>query len=178
MSVHSPTIDSFELARSGRQIAGEVAIEDLPRLVDLLAARDGVLKYRIIGVINDDGSPGASLHLTGTLRLVCQRCNAPLDFEFDRSVAFRFVGSEEELNSLPIDDDEIDAVVGSRALSIHDWVEDEAMLSLPLVARHDECSAPLGSSGTADAVQTPNPFAVLSALRGGAGERNGGNDGQ
>lgn len=171
--MHLPTIDSFELARSSRQITGEVAIAALPRLVEFLSAPDGVLHYRIDGVINDDGSPGANLQLTGTLRLVCQRCNAPLDFQLDRNVAFRFVGSEEELNSLPIDDDEIDAVVGSRTLSIHDWVEEEAMLSLPLVPRHDQCLVPLSPSGPADAVQTPNPFAVLSELRDGAGEGGG-----
>ncbi|MBC8120004.1 MAG: DUF177 domain-containing protein [Burkholderiaceae bacterium] len=169
----SLTIDSFELARSGRQIAGEIAIATLPRLVDLLAAPDGALHYQINGVINDDGSPGAKLQLTGTLRLICQRCNTPLDFELDRAVGFRFVGSEEELNALPIDDDEIDAVVGSRAMSVADWVEDEAMLSLPLVPRHVGCLMPSGSSHTTDAVATPNPFAALSALRSGSGARNG-----
>ena len=127
--MHPLTIDSFELARSGRQITGELAIATLPRLVELLSAPDRILHYRISGLINDDGSPGARLHLTGTLQLVCQRCNEPLDFELDRAVEFRFVGSEEELNALPIDDDEVDAVVGSRTMNVHDWIEDEAMLS-------------------------------------------------
>lgn len=173
MSSHIPTIDSFELARSGRQIAGEVAISRLPRLAEFLSAADGVLQYRVNGLINDDGSPGAGLRLTGALRLTCQRCNKPLDLVLDRTVRFRFVGSEKELNSLPLEDDEIDAVVGSRTMSLHDWVEDEAILSLPLVPRHAECAAPLSSGDTVAPAVTPNPFAVLAALRGRASNDEG-----
>ncbi len=66
---------------------------------------------------------------------------------------------------MPIEDDEIDAVVGSRNMSIHDWVEDEAILSLPLVPRHDECAAPLGADEIDNAVPASNPFAVLLAQR-------------
>ena len=83
----------------------------------------------------------------GRLQLICQRCNAPLDFELDRTTRFRFVATEEELNALPIEDDEIEVIVGSRSMSVHDWVEDEAILSLPLVPRHGECSAPSKTEG-------------------------------
>ncbi len=77
--------------------------------------------------------------LKGRLQLICQRCNAPLDFDLDRTTRFRFVANEEELNALPIEDDEIETIVGSGSMSVHDWIEDEAILSLPLVPRHDEC---------------------------------------
>lgn len=164
MSVPSPTLDSLQLARSRQRIDGEVATARLPRLAEYLTASDGVLSYRIDGAIDDQGQPAADLHLSGRLQLICQRCNAPLEFDLDRTTRFRFVGTEEELNSLPIEDDEIDAVVGSRVLNIHDWVEDEAILSLPLVPRHDACSPPLNPGGDQRAAQPPNPFAVLAGL--------------
>ena len=165
MSTPSPTIDSFELARSGRRIKGEVAIARLPRLAEFVTTAQGDLRYEIDGLIDDEGHPAADLHLNGRLRLICQRCNAALEFELNRTTRFRFVATEEELNSLPIEDDEIDAIVGSRNMSIHEWVEDEAILSLPLVPRHDECSAPLKSEDGPSAVAVPNPFAVLLGLR-------------
>jgi uncharacterized protein len=165
MSVPSPTIDSFELARSGRRIEGEVAIARLPRLAEFVTAPQGDLRYEIEGLIDDEGHPAADLHLDGRLLLICQRCNAALDFELNRTTRFRFVATEEELNSLPIEDDEIDAVVGSRNMSVHEWVEDEAILSLPLVPRHETCSAPLRAHDDPSAVTAPNPFAVLLALR-------------
>ena len=165
MSVPSPTIDSFELARSGRRIEGEVAIARLPRLAEFVTAPQGDLRYEIEGLIDDEGHPAADLHLDGRLLLICQRCNTALDFELNRTTRFRFVATEEELNSLPIEDDEIDAVVGSRNMSVHEWVEDEAILSLPLVPRHETCSAPLRAHDDPSAVTAPNPFAVLLALR-------------
>ena len=165
MSTPSPTIDSFEFARSGRTIKAEVAIARLPRLAEFVTTAQGDLRYEIDGLIDHEGHPAADLHLNGRLRLICQRCNAALEFELNRTTRFRFVATEEELNSLPIEDDEIDAIVGSRNMSIHEWVEDEAILSLPLVPRHDECSAPLKADDGPSAVAAPNPFAVLLGLR-------------
>ena len=144
---------------------GEVAVSQLPRLSELVTASDGALRYDIDGLIDDEGHPAANLHLHAQLTLICQRCNSPLQFGFDRTTRFRFIDSEEELNALPIEDDEIEAVVGSRNMSVHDWVEDEAILSLPLVPRHDECDAAAGSHETARPVSALNPFAELLALR-------------
>ena len=164
MSLHSQTIDSFELARASRQIDGCVNVADLLRLSSLLADSSGALHYRVTGVADVEGQPGAQLQLTGLLRLTCQRCNEPLEFQLDRAVLFRFMASEEALNAMPIQEEEIDAVVGSRTMNVRDWIEDEAMLSLPLVARHDECLA-ASSTPDFDPVEVANPFAALSAMR-------------
>lgn len=161
----SPTIDSSAFARGSRRLEGEVGVVHLPRLAEFVAASQGVLRYRIEGLIDDEGHAAADLHLDGQLNLICQRCNAPLQFCIDRTTRFRFVATEEELNSLPIEDDEIDAIVGSRNMSVHDWVEDEAILSLPLVPRHDGCAAPLSSDDVPNPAPASNPFAVLLALR-------------
>ena len=165
MSVSSPTIDSFELAHSGGQLEGEVAIAQLPRLADFAASTQGSLQYQISGLIDTDGFPAADLHLSAGLQLICQRCNCPLEFKLDRTTRFRFVANEEELNALPIDDDENEAIVGSQSVNVRDWIEDEAILSLPLVPRHDACSAPLGLESDPGQLATPNPFAVLLELR-------------
>ena len=144
---------------------GEIAVSQLPRLSELVTASDGALRYEIDGLIDAEGHPAATMRLQGQLSLTCQRCNSQLQFNFDRTTRFRFIDSEEELNALPIEDDEIEAVVGSRNMSVHDWVEDEAILSLPLVPRHDECDAAVGSAETAGPVSALNPFAVLLAVR-------------
>ena len=165
MPVQVPTIDSFELSRSGRCVEGEVAVAQLPRLAEFVTTAQDCLRYKIAGLIDEDGYPAADLHLEGRLQLICQRCNGSLDFELDRAARFRFVATEEELNALPIEDDEIEMIVGSRSMSVYDWVEDEAILSLPLVPRHDECSTPSKTEGDVALVTAPNPFAVLLALR-------------
>lgn len=166
MPIPSPTIDSFELARTGRQLSGEVAVAQLPRLADFVASADGALSYRIQGLIDADGYPAADLKFDGRLQLICQRCNSPLEFRLDRTARFRFVLNEEELNAMPIEDDEIESIVGLPSLNVHEWVEDEAILSLPLVPRHRECSPPLSPESNSSTSVAPNPFAVLLELRG------------
>lgn len=164
MPASSPTVDSFELARLRQRIEGEVAIARLPRLLDFLASSDGVLHYRIEGLIDEEVRAGATLSLRGMLILTCQRCNDPLEFELNRDLQFRFVATEEELNAMPLEDDDADLIVGSRTINVDDWIEDEAILSLPLVPRHDRCS--ISSAAIGDAQSAPsNPFAVLSDLK-------------
>jgi len=172
----APIFDSFELARLSRSMEGEVAVAKLPRLSELVAAPDGTLRYRIQGLVDDEDHPGAEMHLSGTLQLICQRCNVALAFELAQSTRFRWVASEHELNALPVealDNDEVDAVVGSRAMNLHDWIEDEAILSLPLAPRHSDCVGPprpeteakSGAQAEAQAAAHPNPFALLAAQK-------------
>jgi uncharacterized protein len=164
-------VDVYELARERRTIEGDLALADFKRLAASLLRTEGSLRYRIRGEIDGQGRPGAEMNLSATLLFECQRCNQELVFPLRRNAHFRFVTSEEELNALPIDDDEVDEVVGSRHMDIAAWIEDEAILSLPLVPRHDDCrpAVPLvGAPEGADAGEKrPNPFATLASLKAG-----------
>ena len=166
--VANSTIDAFDLARARAHLEGEIPLSQLPRLAESLVTASGCVRYRIDGLIDDDGHPGARMQLQAQLPLTCQRCNAPLLFDLNRTTHFRFVRSEEELNALPIEDDDADAIVGSHALNLASWIEDEAILSLPLVPRHEVCSLPLQRDADTESSPPPNPFAELAAaLKGG-----------
>jgi uncharacterized protein len=165
----SAVIDVFELARERRSVEGEIPVESLPRLAASLLRHDGVLAYAIRGEVDDRGHPGAEMRLSADLSLECQRCNQELVYPLRRDARFRFVDSEYELNALPIEEDEVDAVVGSRHMDVVAWVEDEAILSLPLVPRHDHCVPDIAQSAGEGGkeVERPNPFAALAGLKGG-----------
>ena len=165
-------VDVFDLAACGERIEGEFELARLPRLAESLLDTDGTLRYVVKGLVDADGHPAADLSLRGRLRLECQRCNAPLEFDLERDTRFRFVHSEAELEALPLEDDEADVIAGSHAMDLAAWVEDEAILSLPLVPRHESCSPVAGRSRQVESTtDRPNPFAVLAALKGrGVGE--------
>src|SRR5688500_20124401 len=97
MPIPSPTIDSFELARSGRQLSGEVAIAQLRRLADFVASADGDLSYRIEGLIDAEGCPAADLHFDGQVQLSCPRCSSPVAFRIERVAILRYYATTEEL---------------------------------------------------------------------------------
>ena len=54
----------------------------------------------------------------------------------------------------------------SDKLNIADWIEEELILSLPLVPAHEEGCQTDGPEESKDEVQKPNPFAKLKDLKG------------
>lgn len=166
-----PTFDAFRLARLRETLHGDATVADLPRLAQSVLDPGARIQYDIEGRVDDEGHPGALMTLSGRLPLRCERCNEPLHFMLEREVPFRFVQDEQELNALPIEDDEVEEVVGSPAMDVLAWIEDEAILSLPLVPRHEDCAVPLPAAEVAGAGR-PNPFAALAGLK-----RDNGGDG-
>lgn len=93
--------------------------------------------------------------------LECQRCLAPMKLAIDVDRRFRFVAGEDAAAQLDAEDEEHDVLATSRALDLHDLLEDELLLALPIVPRHEVCPTPLVAEDVpGDA--SPNPFAVLA----------------
>ena len=114
--------------------------------------------------------PQIWLHIRGhtVARLECQRCLQPLSeaLQVDRRV--RFVAGEDE--AMRLDEESEDDVLALVArLDVFDLLEDELILAVPLVPRHDTCPQPLELAATtaqpAAEEARPNPFAALAALR-------------
>ncbi|KVC88889.1 hypothetical protein WI77_21885 [Burkholderia ubonensis] len=200
VSLDPHAVDLFEFARSGRQAAGAVRLSQLPRMLNEVPAdapdRDTVFTWQAEGFtqneLQDDGAEGQQpylrLALHGHAWLTCQRCMSPCDQAFDVDMTYRVVATEEEAEEFPLDDDEADVIVGSRQFDLVDLIEEELLLSLPLVPKHEVCpavheslvsgaSGPSGESDEAseedgDEGKQPNPFAALEALKkGGDGNK-------
>ena len=78
-----------------------------------------------------------------------------------------FVDGEEAAAALDAESDD-DVLALTPALDLADLIEDELLLALPLVPRHERCPEPLPRGFVeADPATDPadNPFAVLAALK-------------
>ncbi len=109
------------------------------------------------------------LHLGAQTRIAlqCQRCLQPLRVELAAERSFQFVAGEDAAAELDADSED-DVLALTRSLSVQELVEDELLLSLPLVPRHDRCEPPAHLAGE-DSVpleEAPHPFAALAALKG------------
>jgi uncharacterized protein len=113
--------------------------------------------------------------------LECQRCletvHTPLDVDRD----FRFAPNEETAAKLD-DEEEADVLVLSRRFDLLGLIEDELLMALPVVPRHDVCPQPLETvadaafpSGADDVLadKPPHPFAKLAALKKGSNDGSG-----
>jgi uncharacterized protein len=106
-----------------------------------------------------------TLSVSGTVQLVCQRCLAPFAYEMDSSTMLVLGKDDEEADQIEeiLGDESIDVIVGSRCCDLLDLIEDEALLALPQVPKHDVCP----DNKLVDALKSdkPSPFAGLKNLK-------------
>ncbi|MDP2794664.1 MAG: YceD family protein [Sulfurisoma sp.] len=172
--VSAAVIDSMEFSRQGRVISGEVAVAALGRLADVVVEPVGTLHCTLRGLPGMDrldGKPGLALEVSGSLKFRCQRCLQAMDFPLRVASHLLLLAPGETLpDDVVEDDDEVagdelddewDAIEASREQSVLALIEDEVLLALPIVPRHDACEPPvvLGDE------HEPSPFAVLAKLK-------------
>jgi uncharacterized protein len=159
-------IDAFEFCRAKERLEGEIAVADLARLCADTADSSGVIRWSLQGGINTFGYPELSLSVSGSVKLICQRCLAPYVFEIASESILVLAESEADVDGIDalVDDDAIDVIVGSRTMDILVLVEDDALLALPLSPKHDVCP----NQGMHDVLTDSgkvSPFAVLKNIK-------------
>jgi uncharacterized protein len=152
-------IDGLQFARGGLEVGGVLGMEKLRRLAEMQGSTDG-LEYRVRGGINDDANPCLRISVSGEVQLTCQRCLGPLTVPLATDAELVLSESEREIQQA---EDEVDRVLASRAMDVAQLVEDEVILALPMIARHEDC-APAQDVPTSEL--RPSPFNVLAGLKG------------
>lgn len=155
-------IDSLAFGREGGSLQGEVPVATLTRLLDLLTASAGCLTYRLEGGVGNRNRPQVLLHVDGVLSLRCQRCLEALEYRLDLRSLLEFVDGDGDLTQEELEDDSRDFLPAQKDLDVVALIEDEILLALPTVPRHDDCVLP--GAGHDEAILSP--FSVLAGLQG------------
>jgi uncharacterized protein len=174
----APTrLDVKALALSASKVSGHDLLSRYERLTQDLQGQgpDLALNWRARGEsrLGTTGKTEPWLHLNvdTALPMVCQRCMGPISIPVTVEREFRFVANEEEAAAQDDESDE-DLLVLSREFNLHELIEDELLMGLPLIPRHDVCptAVKLEAVDPDFEVSTsvkPNPFAVLAKLQSG-----------
>ncbi len=172
-------LDVKAQALKNGQLAGAEPLSNYERLgADLQSLPSGLmLDWTARFATRTDAAgalaPWLDLQLTTRFPLVCQRCMGAMDLPVAINRAFRFVATE-AIAEAQDDDSEEDLLVLSREFDLAALIEDELVMALPLIPRHDTCPTPVPMSAVdADfeaANVKPNPFAGLSSLLNGNGK--------
>ena len=136
---------------------------DFPRLRDALHANTGSLRYELRGVPEEQGRPALNLRLEGTLQMVCQRCLGALEFPLRIETSLQLTATQSEIDAEPIEAEGPERIVAGREMPVHDLIEDELLLAIPIAPRHEHCAERLAQAAGA----TYAPFAGLRGLIGG-----------
>ena len=159
------------------QGGGFLSISDLPRLAEeasVIHAGDG-FDWQMRTHFED--SPGSEprqildLGLNGRLHLICQRCLQDCAVNLAETRRFVLVASEVEADDYPMEDEEQEPLVASQHFNLLETIEDEILLSLPLIPKHPDgfCEPHASSFGVEDADEAAgkpeNPFKVLKNMK-------------
>jgi len=162
MSRRSVLPDPDRFARKGQKKAGRAALCELERLADLLAETRGEVEWSIEGVQGADGRPLLRLDIRAVPVLICQRCLGPLEHAVERASLLRPVEVGTPIDQEELENDEFDTIEVGAGLDVLELVEDEILLALPIVPRHEQCGSPHAAGGS----KKESPFDVLANLRG------------
>lgn len=123
---------------------GFLGLGDLPRLaaeVAQIEPDDGFYwEIRTFFESALGGDPRQKMHLRlfGRIHLICQRCMKPCPVSIDEERWFVFVADEAQADAFPMEDDEQEPLVISAHFDLLATMEDEVLLSLPLIPKHPE----------------------------------------
>jgi uncharacterized protein len=194
------SLDLFEFVRAQRSVSGAISVVLLPRLLAEVppeaADLPAPLSWQAHGSLQSQADEGGQhderwldVGVSGAVWLECQRCLSPYLHALDVKARYRIVETEAQADAAPVDDDDADVVVGSRQFDLVELIEEEILLSLPLVPKHAVCPAVHDSlsSGVDGGLELPDaaaadeappeqekirPFAGLAALTRG-GDKSG-----
>jgi uncharacterized protein len=165
MSIPQKILASVAVAQSQRYM-GELFVKDMPRLSQALADADGSLQVEIVATRVERRAAMVG-NIQGQVHLLCQSCDQPYAFSLKTAVDLRLVSSEEEEKQLLKNCEPY--WVHDDQLLLHEMIEDEALLALPMLPRCDSCensvqAAPL-TSERGEHSNRENPFAALKKLK-------------
>ena len=174
---HDPRrLDVERFASDAGRLDGLWPLPGMPRLLDAchpeaLPADADRVAWRAAGERRRHGvgESHAWLHLSlqTRMRLTCQRCLGPVETPLVIDRWFHFVAGEQQAAQLDADVEE-DVLASTRSLDLHELAQDELLLALPLVPRHDACPQPLLlaiDEALPGAEAAPNAFAALAAIK-------------
>jgi uncharacterized protein len=178
--LHPERLDVAQFARDAATLDGTWPQAELPRVKDEGVppddAEEPLVRWAAQGreVQRPGEAPQVWLDLQAEteVRLTCQRCLAPVAARLEVKRSFLFVpGGEAKAAELDADSEEHDVLPLVRSFNLKELIEDELVMALPIVPRHEVCPEPLPMSAAQEPEEVeeaarPNPFAALEALKG------------
>jgi len=166
-------LDVAALASAAQTLDGHWPLQGftrLPAAQDPAGNVDWSLQAALRRAAGGQPEPWLALTAQACVRLPCQRCLQDFDLPLRIARSYRFVADEALAAALDADAEE-DVLALPKRLDLHELLEDELLLALPLVPMHENCPEPL-TAGVATlepeanaAPDRAHPFAALQSLK-------------
>lgn len=142
----------------------------MARLAGMVADSHGDVSVDLQFGIDAQGISYMCGHLRAEVRMICQRCMEPVAVPLEAEIAIGFALSDEQARNMP---EPYEAcVLTDESAILSELIEDELILSLPIVAAHPEQSCQPwfekqqeDLAAVEESAEKKNPFAVLASLK-------------
>ena len=160
----SRPLDVDRLADAGEVREFDLPLRELPRLAPVLASPEGVAHCRV-AFSRERGQPMADVAVEAKLGLRCQRCLKPVWLEVDETSRLWLVTDPARAEEL--DPGFEPTLAPDGRVAVGDLVEEELLLAVPLVPRHEdpsECGPAVEHADAEEEEVVQRPFAGLGEL--------------
>ncbi len=158
-------IDPIQLAVKETTLEGDLPLSEMLRLKDFLCEKDGIAAIHLEFSRNAQGHAFMKGRIKTCFKVACQRCSQPMVLTLDIPVNDRLVRSDKEAKRLSKRYEPL--IVDSELMSLSSLVEEEILLSIPIVPKHsiEECKVkPSDLTEFEEQKDELNPFANLKKL--------------
>ncbi|NDJ58156.1 23S rRNA accumulation protein YceD [Enterobacteriaceae bacterium 4M9] len=163
------TLDPVRTAQKRLDYLGVYLPEQVERVAESVVSVDSDVECALSFAIDNQRLAVITGEARVSVTLMCQRCGQPFSHDVHATYCFSPVVTDEQAEALPEAYEPIQ-VNEFGEIDLLAMVEDEIILSLPVVPVHDSehcevSDADMVFGELPDEAQKPNPFAVLASLK-------------
>lgn len=130
-------LDPIKLGKQAGQLNGDLPLADCPRLQEIADQGDHVAQVAL-----QCGQDAAHIYyingtVNATINVICQRCNEVMPYVIDISFSLSPVVSDERAKRLPAAYEPVH--MQDEVVNVHEMIEEEILLALPMIPKHDQC---------------------------------------
>jgi len=175
MLTHLPEyVDPYRLANKGESLSGDIAVASMARLSQTLMQKDASVSVNLVFGYGEQRRLTVNGKVNTDLELKCQRCLGPMPWPLQLEFTLVLVKAGNQ-GEIPPEYEQY--IMDADKIRLYEMIEDEILLSMPLVAKHatEDCPAAeylqTGATGKQaeqenDSVtERDNPFEVLKNLK-------------
>lgn len=165
-------VDTRRIFQQGAELSGKVALQRLPEFRNSLASAQATIAATLQFGMDDSGHRLIAGTVQADVEVTCQRCLSPVGIHMQDQINLAVVNDEAAAARLK---PELDPwICPDIKLHLAAVVEEQLLLSLPMVCYHAEGECPrtldytVGASASDDEsvdAAGENPFAILQQLK-------------
>ncbi|MCB1647087.1 MAG: DUF177 domain-containing protein [Pseudomonadales bacterium] len=160
-------VNHRKLVSDKARLEGTIPFDSLGRFTDLLLDKDGDVQARLEFRKGKRQKTLVVGNLQAAVSVTCQKCLEPMTLALETNFRTLILKTDEELDALEQEDDGF--VCPDEMLPLTDLIEDELIVGMPMVTRHEACEIDAALAPEPEEIRgkgdTYKPFAALADMK-------------